>query len=209
MSQGKVYVMTDATGLVKIGKSKNPARRLRQMLTGNTSIRLAFTSNTVEDSFSSEFKCHDLLSDRRVIGEWFDCGIDVAITTVKMCTGNDYNEDTVKQEEIKVAASDAKGWQKTYAKSLAVMVDCGGGVAKVIAYILKNKNVDNMIIGTYQQIADKSGVSKRTVATAFKELSSKGFLRVKSPSCYMLDPNVMRYGSAGKGVALVTVWANI
>jgi hypothetical protein len=104
---------------------------------------------------------------------------------------------------------DAKGWQKTYAKSLAGMVDCGGGVAKVIAYILKNKNVDNMIIGTYQQIADKSGVSKRTVATAFKELSSKGFLRVKSPSCYMLDPNVMRYGSAGKGVALITVWANI
>lgn len=104
---------------------------------------------------------------------------------------------------------DANGWQKTYAKALASMIDCGGGVAQVIAYIIKNKNVDNMIIGTYQQIAENSGVSKRTVATAFKELTKKGFLKLKSPSCYMLDPYIMRYGSTGKGVALVTVWSNI
>ena len=115
----------------------------------------------------------------------------------------------VMDMDVIVKKCDANGWQKTYAKSLSELIDCGGGVAKVIAYIIKNKNVDNMVIGTYQQIADKSGVSKRTVATAFKELTEKGFLKLKSPSCYMLDPNVMRYGSTGKGVALVTVWSNI
>lgn len=112
--------------------------------------------------------------------------------------------------DVIVKRCDINGWEKTYAKSLAEMINCrGGSVSRVIAHIIKHKNSDNMIIGTYQQIADKAGVSKRTVATAFKELIKSGFIKLKSPSCYMLNPQVMRYGSKGKGVALITVWANI
>ena len=121
------------------------------------------------------------------------------------------NKETgeISDMDIIVKKCNVSGWEKTYPKALANLIGCGGCTASVISYFIENKNTDNMIIGTYAQIAEKVGVSERTVANTIKALKKNRFLKQHSPSCYMLDPNVMRYGSQGKGVALLTVWDNL
>lgn len=118
-------------------------------------------------------------------------------------TGEIHNMDMI------VKKCSVSGWEKTYPKALANLINCGGCAASVISYFIEKKNADNLIIGTYPQIAEEVGVSDRTVANTIKALKKNKFIRSQSPSCYMLDPSIMRYGSKGKGIALMTVWNSL
>ncbi len=45
-------------------------------------------------------------------------------------------------------------WEKAYAKTIAEYIGLtGSGYNKVLSYLLKEKNVDNMIIGTVRSIS--------------------------------------------------------
>ncbi len=83
MSDGKVYVMQDASGLVKVGKSQNPIYRQNILATGNPTIKLLFSTELMTNYSSVESECHKMLSDFLVCNEWFNCESSLAIETVK------------------------------------------------------------------------------------------------------------------------------
>jgi hypothetical protein len=66
-----IYAIVDVNNRkVKIGKSKNPGARLKQLKTGNSSVlRLAAYRPHVTPF--TEKEVHKKLSDSRVDGEWF------------------------------------------------------------------------------------------------------------------------------------------
>lgn len=62
----KTYVLTDKSGLYKIGRSEEPFKRLSQLACGNTTARIC----CVIDS-NIETKLHQKFKAKRVKGEWF------------------------------------------------------------------------------------------------------------------------------------------
>lgn len=65
MNEIKTYLMFDGN-LYKIGKSKNPEQRLKQLKTGNPRIELIAITDKIEEKF-----LHDRFYQNRVNGEWF------------------------------------------------------------------------------------------------------------------------------------------
>lgn len=65
-SSFKTYLMTDSTGLIKIGKSCNPLNRLKNHQTSNTTARLIAISNRDVES-----ELHHKFSIYHHQGEWF------------------------------------------------------------------------------------------------------------------------------------------
>ena len=68
---GQVYLCFDGSGLWKIGIASDPDKRLRQMKTGNATIRMPLHV-PVDNPVSVEAELHNRFDDRRVSGEWFD-----------------------------------------------------------------------------------------------------------------------------------------
>lgn len=82
--QGFVYILEDKkNNLVKIGMSKNPKQRIRNIeSTSGRSFSKVFISDFIYDYKRVEVLAHDELSDHRRIGEWFCCSYDEALNTV-------------------------------------------------------------------------------------------------------------------------------
>lgn len=81
-----VYVIAaDAAGAVKIGFSKHPEKRLKQLQTGHSGeLRLYYHHPLpVENVKLIERAIHDLNRHKRVKGEWFDMSVEDAILEVK------------------------------------------------------------------------------------------------------------------------------
>lgn len=74
----KVYVMIDKnTGYYKIGRSSNPLRREKTLQSEKPTVELLFHHDA---RISNENELHDMFSDKRVRGEWFDLnGSDLSI----------------------------------------------------------------------------------------------------------------------------------
>jgi len=70
-----VYAIKEVeTGRVKIGISKNPAERIRQLQTGNPNRLEIAGIVEASNGFSDEKLIHKKLSNMRIRGEWFDPG---------------------------------------------------------------------------------------------------------------------------------------
>lgn len=82
MANGFVYVITSGDGMVKVGVSKNPSQRLKQIQTSNIGADIKFTSIEVGNSYEVEKRVHKELSSHFVSGEWFSCGEDKAVSSV-------------------------------------------------------------------------------------------------------------------------------
>ena len=63
-----VYLATDASGMYKIGTSRDPARRIREMRTGNPTVELIAygTGTSTEEKF-----LHEMYAKQNIEGEWF------------------------------------------------------------------------------------------------------------------------------------------
>ena len=60
------------TSLIKIGYSKDPSNRLKQLQVGNP-VRLELrTTIGVSNGYQAENNAHQYFSDKRVNGEWFE-----------------------------------------------------------------------------------------------------------------------------------------
>lgn len=68
---GFVYVIQDASGLVKIGRTKDIEKRLRALSTGASSTLSVVTYWSCEDAAEREAIEHEFWSEYRVRGEWF------------------------------------------------------------------------------------------------------------------------------------------
>lgn len=66
----KVYVGFDASGLFKIGITRNAKARLSQFRTGNPSFQFLCVFERT-DAMLSESDLHEMFEEKRVAGEWF------------------------------------------------------------------------------------------------------------------------------------------
>ena len=99
MKKGVVYVMGDSSGLFKIGKSINLKSRLRNLITGNPTIKLIYNTSEIGNPAKVEMSAHKYLSEKNIIGEWFECSEEEAINAVKKSTSN-FGVDSEKEEPI-------------------------------------------------------------------------------------------------------------
>lgn len=74
----------DITGLIKIGISNNPKKRMRGLESATgcklqelIAIKMNGTARPLEN------KVHEELKDHRQLGEWFDCSESLAINTIR------------------------------------------------------------------------------------------------------------------------------
>ena len=65
-----VYAIGDVKGLVKIGKSKKPQKRLRELQVGSP-VKLFILSFRKETELFTEKRVHNLVAFTRAHGEWF------------------------------------------------------------------------------------------------------------------------------------------
>lgn len=108
ISVGHVYVYDGGTGLIKIGRSATPKRRLRGIRTsvGHRQFE-SWVSQAVFDHEGLERAVHVELSRYRVAGEWFACSMHLAIETVKVLAAKYYSPDHPVAIE-KMRQNDAK-----------------------------------------------------------------------------------------------------
>lgn len=80
---------------VKLGLSKNPLKRLKQLQTGSPNIYRIYYQEEIDDScvFKAEKAIHAILGHKRLKGEWFDISVEDAIAEVKFSViSNDYSK---------------------------------------------------------------------------------------------------------------------
>lgn len=75
-----IYAIREVyTGNVKIGISSNPAERLKQLQTGNSSKLELVAFIEAADGFKSEKRLHLLNADKHIRGEWFDATTTIGV----------------------------------------------------------------------------------------------------------------------------------
>lgn len=62
---------------------------------------------------------------------------------------------------------------------------------KFMFWFLDNADKQNRIIGTYEQLAEKTGISYPTISRVIPLLRKSDIIRSVSPSVYMLNPNLV------------------
>ena len=97
----QIYVIERPDGLVKIGRSKEPTKRLRGISTqGGFEISRAWISLPGMFESKTEHLVHQDLANSRSVGEWFDVDFDAAVE----CVTKDRSE--TMEPSIKNADSD-------------------------------------------------------------------------------------------------------
>jgi len=119
---------------------------------------------------------------------------------------------TGKEINVKIFLLEANKdrWEKVYAEALGTYIGLAGNTAAdVLAYIIKNKDSNNLVHGTYREIAKKSGTNNSAVQKVFGTLIKKEFLKKVRSGCYMLDPKIIRDGTNYKGVVTFKLWGEL
>ena len=98
-------------------------------------------------------------------------------------------------------------WERAYAKILAEYIGVAGTATnKVLAWLIKNKDSNNRIIGTFSHIAEECDTTVPTVSNLFQKLYKKEFLKKMQNGIYMLSPSLLRHGNQTKGAILFKKW---
>ncbi|HCB9725229.1 TPA: replication/maintenance protein RepL, partial [Escherichia coli] len=80
---------------------------------------------------------------------------------------------------------------------------------KFILWLIENADKQNRIIGTFKQLSDASGVSFATVARLMPMLREADILRLKSPSVYIINPDLVTSVSSNSRQALLVRYKKI
>lgn len=83
MTGSFVYVIADETGRHKIGSSRDPIQRIKDLQTGTAEkLSFAYIGVTPGTGFNVEYAAHNLLDDHRGNGEWFKVPASIAMGAV-------------------------------------------------------------------------------------------------------------------------------
>lgn len=94
-----VYVMKNHFDVVKVGKSNNPEQRRADI---QSSSGIETTLVYFQEGEHLETLTHEILSEYRTFGEWFNCTTDQAIAAIKKAEA-DYDKEIQKElEELKL-----------------------------------------------------------------------------------------------------------
>jgi len=100
-----IYVMESEVG-VKIGISKNPDERLRQITNASgMQVSLRHTRDH-ESAYAVEQNAHKILADKRLNGEWFNVTVNEAIAAIDEAASA-IEEACVSQESV-ICITDAE-----------------------------------------------------------------------------------------------------
>lgn len=117
------------------------------------------------------------------------------------------NLDTGEVTEIDRVDSSPGRWEKVWSKTLANMLDTTGDQqTKVIATLIRRRDMANFVNLTTEEIAEKAKVSRKTVTRTLKALEDKNFIHRIRNGKLMFSPHVMRRGETSQGLAVVTMW---
>lgn len=75
---------------------------------------------------------------------------------------------------------------------------------KICLWILSNLTKDNLLLFTYREIADKTGISYATVAETMKTLQDADFLRKHNSGYYIINPNIIFKGTLQRRYTALT-----
>jgi hypothetical protein len=100
-------------------------------------------------------------------------------------------------------------WERAYAQVLAEYIGAAGTATnRVLAWLIKSKDSNNRIIGTFARIADECKTTVPTVSALFQKLYKKELLRKVQNGIYMLSPSLLRHGNQTKGAVLFKKWGD-
>lgn len=77
-----VYVIGAGGGPYKVGVATNPAKRLKDMQTGSPAPLGIQHEIAGVDAYAVEALAHEMLTEHRLHGEWFDVSLDTVKTTL-------------------------------------------------------------------------------------------------------------------------------
>ena len=119
----------------------------------------------------------------------------------------DLNTNLSVPVDIFIERVDSGYWERAYANILAEYIGVAGTATnKILAWLIKNKDSNNRIIGTIAGIAEECGTTTPTVSNLFQKLYKKEFLRKVQNGIYMLSPSLLRHGNNTKGAVLFKKW---
>ena len=79
----------------------------------------------------------------------------------------------------------------------------------VFIFIVENTNLaTNLFLGTYDQIAKKTGVSRPTIARILKKLQEHNFIKKVQTGAYLVNPNILVKGNDSKRQILLNYYEN-
>lgn len=98
-------------------------------------------------------------------------------------------------------------WERAYAKTLAEYIGVTGSAScKVLAYIIKEKNADNIVLGTIRGMARDLKVSSTSVQVILDVLQKRDFIKKIRNGQYLVSPHLLRHGSKVRGAMLIRLW---
>jgi len=80
----------------------------------------------------------------------------------------------------------------------------------VVLYIMQHiKQSDNTFIGTYAEVSKHTGISEKTVATAFRTLLKNDFLRKIHNGVYQVNPKYLVKGNENKRRMIINYYSTL
>ena len=98
-------------------------------------------------------------------------------------------------------------WEKAYAKTIAEYIGiAGNSSAVVLGWIIQNKDTNNLVHGSFAEIAMACEVTKHPVSGVFQKLYKKQLIKKIRNGCYLVSPNVLRHGGKTRGIMILRLW---
>lgn len=107
------------------------------------------------------------------------------------------NAETGELQEMQVTSIEdrdfnfSKVWMRNFIATLDIV---GNQKTKLCFWIIDNVDKNNVLIGTYRTIADKSGISLDTVRITMKILLDADFMRKEQNGVYIINPDIVFKG---------------
>ena len=99
-----------------------------------------------------------------------------------------------------------KIWMQNIINSIDLI---GNQKTRLAFWIIQNLNRENQLVMTQKQIAKKSGISLRTVATTMKVLVESNFLRKINGGAYCVNPDILFKGTRNNRLNVLLQYTNL
>lgn len=117
--------------------------------------------------------------------------------------------ELIETTEIEHKATDINFDKIFLGHIISAMEMIGNKKIKLLMFLFAVKNSDNQIIMTQREIAKESKISLRTVSETLQALQVNDFLIMKSPSVYVINPNMLFKGSANKRMNILLSYQEV
>ena len=107
------------------------------------------------------------------------------------------NAETGELKEMQVVSVEERdcNFHKLWLRHIIDSLDLiGNQKTRLCFWIIEHLNRDNMLLYTYQNIANETGISLFTVKQTMKTLVECNFLKKRSAGCYIVNPDVIFKG---------------